>query len=298
MQRYPCRWWLLPGNHDYARNGGLWDRVRRKASDNIILLTDPSAQEIEAGVWLLPAPLIHRHNLDDPTELFDSMETPGAKLRIGLAHGSIRDFTARGETKNQIAPDRAKRSNLDYLALGDWHGTLEIAPRTWYAGTPEPDRFRANDAGNVLLVELDQPGEPPAITRIATARHGWRQLDLDLTGVTDLTSAVEGLLADATGREHALVQLTMAGVIDLAGRTAVEAALERLAAEVCHLELRDRLLAEPSERDLLALAGSAVVGTVARELAALAAEDPAQREIAALALRLLYLEHHRLGSAA
>src|SRR3546814_8603749 len=31
MQRYPCRWWLLPGNHDYARNGGLWDRVRHKA---------------------------------------------------------------------------------------------------------------------------------------------------------------------------------------------------------------------------------------------------------------------------
>src|SRR3546814_715916 len=124
MQRYPCRWWLLPGNHDYARNGGLWDRVRHKASDNIILLTEPVAQEMEAGLWLLPAPLLHRHHLDDPTELFDSMETPGAKLRIGLAHGSIRDFTARGETKNQIAPDRAKRSSLDYLALGDWHGKI------------------------------------------------------------------------------------------------------------------------------------------------------------------------------
>src|SRR3546814_1647908 len=47
MQRYPCRWWLLPGNHDYARNGGLWDRVRHKASDNIILLTEPVAQRSE-----------------------------------------------------------------------------------------------------------------------------------------------------------------------------------------------------------------------------------------------------------
>src|SRR3546814_18214486 len=83
----PCRWWLLPGNHDYARNGGLWDRVRHKASDNIILLTEPVAQEMEAGLWLLPAPLLHRHHLDDPTELFESMETPGAKLRRGLATG-------------------------------------------------------------------------------------------------------------------------------------------------------------------------------------------------------------------
>src|SRR3546814_3059839 len=84
----PCRWWLLPGNHDYARNGGLWDRVRHKASDNIILLTEPVAQEMEAGLWLLPAPLLHRHHLDDPTELFDSMETPGAKLRRSEEHTS------------------------------------------------------------------------------------------------------------------------------------------------------------------------------------------------------------------
>src|SRR3546814_13072532 len=55
MQRYPCRWWLPPGNPDYARNGGLWDRARHKTSDNIILLTEPAAQEMEAGLCLLPA---------------------------------------------------------------------------------------------------------------------------------------------------------------------------------------------------------------------------------------------------
>ena len=49
------------------------------------------------------------------------MDTPGARLRIDIAHGSIRDFGTQGETKNQIAPDRARRLNLDYLALGDWH---------------------------------------------------------------------------------------------------------------------------------------------------------------------------------
>src|SRR5690348_12195402 len=26
------RWWLLPGNHDHLRSGGLWTRVRAKAS--------------------------------------------------------------------------------------------------------------------------------------------------------------------------------------------------------------------------------------------------------------------------
>jgi hypothetical protein len=94
-----------------------------------------------ARQWLLPAPT-HRHNLDDPTALFDTMETPGARSRIGLAHGSIRDFSSRGEAQNQIAPDRAQRSNLDYLALGDWHGSLRVDART---GAPETDRFQRDE---------------------------------------------------------------------------------------------------------------------------------------------------------
>ena len=113
MDRHDCRWWLLPGNHDFARNGGLWDRVRQRAGDKIVILSEPEPRMVEEQIWLLPAPLIHRHNLEDPTTLFDTMETPGARLRIGVAHGSIREFGSRGETRNQIAPDRARLSNLD-----------------------------------------------------------------------------------------------------------------------------------------------------------------------------------------
>src|SRR3546814_5952247 len=123
------------------------------------------------GVWLLPAPLEHRHNLEDPTARFDSMETPGATLRIGLAHGSIRDFGSQGETKNQIAPDRARRSNLDYLALGDWHGAPRVDGRTWYAGTPEVERFHHDDHGQALVVELS-PGAEPSVTPI----RDWRSV--------------------------------------------------------------------------------------------------------------------------
>ena len=71
MSQFDCRWWLLPGNHDFARNGGLWDRVRQRASEEITVLAEPIPCELEDGVWLLPAPLVHRHHLDDPTEVAD-----------------------------------------------------------------------------------------------------------------------------------------------------------------------------------------------------------------------------------
>ena len=87
-----------------------------------------------------------------------------SRLRIGLAHGSIRDFSSRGEAQNQIAPDRAQRSNLDYLALGDWHGTLRVDARTWYSGTPETDRFQRDEPGHALLVTLE-PGIEAAVKR-------------------------------------------------------------------------------------------------------------------------------------
>ena len=69
-------------------------------------------------------------------------------MRVGLAHGSVQGILADDiDSANPIAPDRATRARLDYLALGDWHGCKRIDDRTGTAATPEPDRFKANDSG-------------------------------------------------------------------------------------------------------------------------------------------------------
>lgn len=145
MGKAPCTWWLMPGNHDHARSDGLWARVRRAAPANVRVVDTPEPVELEEGAWLLPAPLEHRRTRDDPTSAYDGMSTPDGAVRIGLAHGSIVDFGSRGEADNMIPPDRAQRSGLDYLALGDWHGFLTIGDRTAYSGTPEIDRFGRDD---------------------------------------------------------------------------------------------------------------------------------------------------------
>jgi len=297
MQRYPCRWWLLPGNHDYARNGGLWDRVRHKASDNIILLTEPVAQEMEAGLWLLPAPLLYRHHLDDPTELFDSMETPGAKLRIGLAHGSIRDFTARGETRNQIAPDRAKRSNLDYLALGDWHGTLKVEPRTWYAGTPETDGFQRDEPGHALMVEL-APGVEPKVEPLRTGRFQWLLRDWTLQDTAAFSAECDVLLS-AIDPAATLLRLSLAGITSLADRVEI---LSRLEDDLRHrlrfLDVRaDDLVGRPGEQDLADLKVEGLLGIAAEKLTETIAAGGAEAILARRAMERLFVEYHR-GSQA
>ena len=100
----------------------------------------------------------------------DGAATPEGALRIGLAHGAIQSFSEDGGGLDIIAPDRAIRAGLDYLALGDWHGTRQVDARCWYAGTPETDRFKANDSGQALLVELDAAGALPRVTPVVTGR--------------------------------------------------------------------------------------------------------------------------------
>ncbi|ARR52345.1 metallophosphoesterase [Rhizorhabdus wittichii DC-6] len=293
MGRHACQWWLLPGNHDFARNGGLWDRIRLRAGESIHILSEPKPREIEPGVWLMPAPLAHRNNLEDPTDAFDAMATPGARFRIGLAHGSIRDFGSQGETRNRIAPDRARRSQLDYLALGDWHGMLRVDPRTWYAGTPEADRFQRDDPGQLLMVELAEQGEP-AVTPIRTGRYQWLMRDWLVNDQAAFEAECAQLLA-AVDPSATLLQLSLAGITGLSDRIAI---LGRLEDDIGHrlryLDVRaDDLVGRPSEEDLASLAVEGMLGAAAAKLTARIEAGGTEAHIARRALERLFVEYGR-----
>ena len=293
MERHGCRWWLLPGNHDSARNGGIWDRVRAKAGAEVTVLTEPNAVEIEPEVWLLSAPLVHRHNLDDPTASFDTMDTPGAKLRIGRAHGSIRDFGSKGETKNQIAPDRAKLSNLDYLALGDWHGALRVDARTWYSGTPETDSFQRDDPGHALLVELLQ-GSEPIVTPLRTGRFSWLMREWRVDDYDAFDAECRQLLS-STEPSATLLQLSITGITSLSDRLEMLAKLENdIAHQVRFLDVRsDDLVGRPVESDLASLSSEGMLGLAASKLSVKIEEGGNDAAIARRALEKLFVEFSR-----
>lgn len=293
MSRYPLKWWLLPGNHDFARNGGLWDRVRQRATDGIVVLSEPKPEEIEPGVWLLPAPLVHRHNLEDPTEQFDDMETPGATLRIGLAHGSIRDFGSQGETRNQIAPDRARKSKLDYLALGDWHGVLKVDGVTWYAGTPETDRFQRDEPGHALLVNIEA-GREPQVNSIRTGRFQWLLRDWLVNDHAAFDAECDRLL-NGIDPSATLLQLTLTGITGLTDRVAMLRHLEDdLSHRLRYLDVRSgNLVGRPSEDDLATLALEGTLGAAAAKLTSRIETAGPDSVLAKRALERLFVEYSR-----
>jgi hypothetical protein len=279
-------WWLLPGNHDPARPAGLWQRLARLGPPaNVRLCLEPAPVPLGDDAWLLPAPLVAKHSEGDPTAAWDALATPAGAARIGLAHGSIVDFADEGEAGAVVAPDRAARAGLAYLALGDWHGRLQVGPRTWYAGTPEPDRFAANDPGWALIVTVEGAAAPPRIEAVATARFRWR--DTRLVCVPGMDFDAVGRLArdDAVPPSRTLARVALAGSVGLAERAVLTAKLDELASRLAHLERRDDDLATlTAAGDLDALGETGSLRAAAEALAARADRESAARR----ALDLLY----------
>ncbi|SHK64970.1 DNA repair exonuclease SbcCD nuclease subunit [Marinobacter antarcticus] len=261
-------WVMLPGNHDAALAESVWTRAKRldAVPKNVYLALESGVTPLpEQGIAVLSAPLTQRHTYGDLTQPFDDMETPPELLRIGLAHGSVQGLLPEDiDSTNPIAPDRTETAKLDYLGLGDWHGVREINARTWYSGTPEPERFRNNDAGYVLIVDIKEPGATPKVTRHETARYQWHQWRESLSVPSDLDELLHRI---SQLPEASVLDLKLAGTLTLAGDQKLTEALSiaeaRYRAVTCD---RTRLQLEPTDDDISALLADGYLGEVVQEL--------------------------------
>lgn len=296
MARFAGPWLLLPGNHDPARPGGVWDRFKSSGDcpDNVLVLSEPTPLPLAGGrLVLLPAPLTQKHVSGDPTAWFETADLPAGAIKVGLAHGSTAELLAeQAASPNSIPLNRAERVGLDYLALGDWHSVLQVGPRTWYCGTPEPDDFTKSGQGEVLLVTFSEPGIPAAVERRRTGRHVWQTRTVDLGDLADrsvIADQLEAIVAGLDTPSETVLRLTLDGTLDLAGRAALDEVLERLEARLRHLEHRDEGLATAaSEADLEAFATEPLLAEVVAALND--SDDPA----APAAIRLLHATCQRL----
>lgn len=149
------------------------------------MLLEPAPLELEQAV-ILPCPLLRRSESEDPTGWLSALnwsQWPADKPRLALAHGSTQGFGAAELDADEENPPAAHNRlelnapwlhEVDYIALGDWHGLKTVNTKAWYAGTPEPDRFARSvdyQAGQVLLVHAER-GAAPRVEPLPTGALG------------------------------------------------------------------------------------------------------------------------------
>ena len=269
LQGFAGPWLLLPGNHDAALSESVWTRAHRLGAvpANVTCCLAPRPHSVAGKFTVLPAPLTQRHTYEDLTAWFDTAPSVEGQPRIGLAHGCVQGILADGiDSANPIAPQRAQQARLDYLALGDWHGTRRIDGATWYAGTPETDRFKANDSGQALHVTLAGAGAQPGVQLLHTGQFRWQQLEPALAVDSDLQALLAQLDALDAGD---VLQLRPRGHCDLAGHRRLLAALDAARARTRALVWNgDALRLAPTQDDLDALQADGFVGEVLQALRA------------------------------
>lgn len=301
MAGFTGPWVVIPGNHDAALTESVWTQAQRlhAAPSNVLLCLEPKPVVVAEKFTVLPAPLTQRNTYNDLTDWFSTAPRQDDLPRIGLAHGFVQGILSEGiDSANPIAAGRAEEADLAYLALGDWHGAKRIDDRTWYAGTPEADRFKDNDSGQVLLVSLAGQGAPATVTPVPIGRYTWRQMDWHAAVDAEIDVLVEKLERIAS---EDVLQVRVAGTCSLTGHRRLADALAAASARARAVVWdTSGLRLEPTEEDMQALHADGFVGEVLQELRAEQtgqANELARDAILALA-RILDGRRPRAGAGA
>lgn len=271
---------LLPGNHDAATEDSALLRLELPANARVLVTREPV--QVPGG-WIYPCPLRQRHEMDDPTGWLPTVSAAEG-THIALAHGGVIDFTQSFEkdTPNLIDATGVIAKGYDYLALGDWHGLFKYGPRVWYPGAHEATRFKEQDPGSILIVEISEPGAAPVVSPVKVAQTHWLTIEVDFTDdaqVEELRARLESIET----RSQTLVELTARGSVSMDARDALDRLIADYAERLVYLRADlDALHAQPTDDDLSQMAAEGFIANALTRLRT--SQDPAD----AGAIRLMY----------
>jgi DNA repair exonuclease SbcCD nuclease subunit len=264
--------------------------------------------------------------LDDPTVWIPtrSDSKKSEAVRVGVAHGSLRDRENLSPDDHLIALDAAHEHELDYLALGHWHSTHEYksedgAFRTAYPGVPEPLGYPNNvrDAtgwlpysgndprgdfaddghGKVLRVKIAGPGAPPEIEPIEVGVLRWESELSRAHSESDISEIIRRT-AERPDPVQTVLKLGIEGVLPGAAWVRLDELREILRGRYVHGELDlSSLRIQPTEQEIRETVGQGVLkavfdrlsqGIVAPATVAGAPEEDKRAGVAERAMALLY----------
>ncbi|MBQ8357737.1 MAG: DNA repair exonuclease [Clostridia bacterium] len=219
LKEQPVPVLISPGNHDYLREGGVWQR--HALPDNVYLFDSPKLSCIDFPTlgtavygYAFTAETAQAPTLGLASDLLPD------RISILLAHG---DLLSPLSPYAPIGGGQLELSGFAYAALGHIHNPTP--PRQYgrtlaaYSGFFAGRGFDEVGAGQALLVEIE--GEHVGTTVLASTADTFQVRELDCTGAQngeEVRARVRDfLLSEAIGNETAL-RLCLTGHVGLSCR--------------------------------------------------------------------------------
>jgi len=185
--------YLLPGNHDIIGADCVYNRAIFQGVKHLTILYTRDSVEVPGAV-LHPCPVLSKFSTQDYSNAIPEVHDFDG-IHIGVAHGSL---VGKSPVPNwedielPIDPSCVDRTGIDYLALGHWHShrTFEDSTgvtRMAYSGTHEQTNYGEDNAGQCLLVQIDEKGDLPKIEPIKTGQLTWVSNDFEMKDSSSIT---------------------------------------------------------------------------------------------------------------
>lgn len=238
--------YIIPGNHDPLTLDSLyWDPVWDTLNNVTIFKESEPFTLPYHNVTIYPSPVSQKQSKKDPTDWIKAADNSPSEIKIdgspseikidgslsdgnnqsarneisiGLAHGNLAIDGYIDNPNFPINPNRAPMSDLDYLALGEWHSYRtfqdhEGINRTVYPGTPETTKFGEENSGKAVIVEIEKPHSAPVIRELDVGTLLWEKHNLKINSMAD-AQTLHLNIQQTPNPQNRVLSLNLTGVTD------------------------------------------------------------------------------------
>ena len=238
---------VIAGNHDLLEPGSVFLSDQMKFNDpNIHIFTENSPWVIEdLDTTVYGVSIATQKSRKSPLSQLSTESSDKSKIKVALGHGSV-EIGGKEADNHPIDPKVIQGSNFGYVALGDWHGKLEVVKnKSWYSGSPELIDSDQKEAGNVLVVEV---GTETKVTPVAVGKRRVVSQEVDLGKYSDFTTLQKDLV-EGSGED-------IVKIVELKGKRKMDFSLnieeieESLRSKFFYVKIKDGSHLEISKEDL------------------------------------------------
>lgn len=155
---------ILPGNHDCLEKGSVYlENFSEESFLHVFRTGDIESFNIsDLDLTVYGSGIKDKYTQEvDFNKLVDQKNnTNNLKYSLAIVHGGVK-IKDNMTSKELIEPEEVEKSGFNYVALGDWHGVLNISngsTKAWYSGSPELLAKDQTNSGNILIIKIGDDG--------------------------------------------------------------------------------------------------------------------------------------------